>query len=323
MKRYQKVCVVFTALMFSVSYPTSAYGVSKSQKVTDAFESYLERVNTTYDAEMTSAVSTYEPQIKVSQNKLLAAQSQFLNVNQVTILKTTSYSSNPPVAIDAVNCPTTRPDCKSVMKSNEFIAGEITNIYNFVGGVEAFTKSSFIQMNTGMLQTLDSQIKDGLIKLNNPSGYTDAVTTIRFETSNFESLNKQYQSAKYSITSKRDTGLLVESALLAAQRAAKSPSNYDKAFVAALKFEQNRVKLNELASTPWRYINSYKALSSALSVTRFSDQADTVADNYSYSRALSINSSCGTTFTNDSSFKSLFGLIATIYKQATKVTIKL
>ena len=323
MRRYQKFISAITAVLLLSTYTNVAYGASKSQKVTSAFENYLDSVNFTYDAEMTSAASTYEPRITVSQNKLLAAQSQFLNVNQVTILKTTSYSSNPPIAIDAVNCPTTRPDCKSVMKSNEFIAGEITNIYNFVGGVEAFTKSSSIQMNTGMLQTLDSQIKDGLIKLNNPSGYTDAVTTIRFETSNFESLNKQYQSAKYSITSKRDNGLLVESALLAAQRAAKSPSSYDKAFVAALKFEQNRVKLNELASTPWRYINSYKALSSALSVTRLSDQADIVAENYSYSRALGINSSCGTTFTNDSSFKSLFALIATIYKQATKVTIKL
>ena len=95
------------------------------------------------------------------------------------------------------------------------------------------------------------------------------------------------------------------------------------AFVVALKFEQNRLKLNELASTPWKYINSYKALSSAISVTRLSDKADIVGENYSYSRALGINSSCGTAFTGENDFKSIFNLVASVYKQATKVSLKI
>jgi hypothetical protein len=307
MKRYQKICVVFTALMLLVSYSTSAYGASKSQKVTDAFESYLERVNIIYDAEILSAGNLYQPQIKSAQTKISDAKLKFLSSSQVKVVKlgdNRNYWGN-------FDCPATRPACIDVDKGPKFQVGEVTTI------------KSLIADKTEYLEEIEIILNLGLIEIINLSTYQEASKTIRSETLNLNSLNLQYKSSQNSITSKRDTGLNVEIALLAAQRAAKSPSNYDKAFVAALKFEQNRVKLNELASTPWRYINSYKALSSALSVTRFSDQADTIADNYSYSRALSINSSCGTTFTNDSSFKSLFGLIATIYKQATKVTIKL
>jgi len=307
MKRYQKICVVFTALILSVFYSTSAYGASKSQKVTDAFESYLERVNTIYDAEILSAGNLYQPQIKSAQTKISDAKLKFLSSSQVKVVKlgdNRNYWGN-------FDCPATRPACIDVDKGPKFQVGEVTTI------------KSLIADKTEYLEEIEIILNLGLIEIINLSTYQEASKTIRSETLNLNSLNLQYKSSQNSITSKRDAGLSVEIALLAAQRAAKSPSSYDKAFVAALKFEQNRIKLNELASTPWRYINSYKALSSALSVTRFSDQADTVADNYSYSRALSINSSCGTTFTNDSSFKSLFGLIATIYKQATKVTIKL
>ena len=307
MKRYQKVCVVLTALMLSVSCTTSAYGASKSQLVTSAFENFLDGVSSTYDAEMLSAANLYQPQIKSTQTKISDAKVRFLASNQVKVLKlgdNRNYWGN-------FDCPTTRPACIDVDKGPRFQVGEVTTI------------KSLIADKTEYLEEIDIILNLGLIEITNLSTYQEASKTIRSETLNLNSLNLQYKSSQNSITSKRDTGLNVEIALLAAERAAKSPSSYDKAFVAALKFEQNRIKLNELASTPWKYINSYKALSSALSVSRLSDQADIVAENYSYSRALGINSSCGTTFTNDSSFKSLFALIATIYKQATNVSIKL
>jgi hypothetical protein len=307
MKRHKKFYIVLTALVLLVPYSTSAYGASKSQKVSDAFESYLESVDTTYDAEMLSAANLYQPRINSAQTKISDAKLKFLSSNQVRVVKlgdNRNYWGN-------FDCPTTRPACIDVDKGPRFQVGEVTTIKNLIAD------------KTEYLEEIDIILNLGLIEITNLSTYQEASKTIRSETLNLNSLNLQYKSSQNSITSKRDNGLNVEIALLAAQRAAKSPSSYDKAFVAALKFEQNRVKLNELASTPWRYINSYKALSSAVSVTRLSDQADIVAENYSYSRALGINSSCGTTFTNDSSFKSLFDLIATIYKQATKVTIKL
>lgn len=307
MRRYQKFITLITAVLLLSSYTNVAYSASKSQKVTSAFENYLDSVNSTYDAEMTSAANLYQPQIKNTQTKISDAKVRFLASNQVKVLKlgdNRNYWGN-------FDCPATRPACIDVDKGPRFQVGEVTTI------------KSLIADKTEYLEEIDIILNLGLIEITNLSTYQEASKTIRSETLNLNSLNQQYKNSQNSITSKRDNGLNVEIALLAAERAAKSPSSYDKAFVAALKFEQNRVKLNELASTPWRYINSYKALSSALSVTRLSDQADTVAENYSYSRALSINSSCGRTFTNDSSFKSLFGLIATIYKQATKVTIKL
>ena len=307
MKRHKKFYIVLTALVLLVPYSTSAYGASKSQKVSDAFESYLESVDTTYDAEMLSAANLYQPRINSAQTKISDAKLKFLSSNQVRVVKlgdNRNYWGN-------FDCPTARPACIDVDKGPRFQVGEVTTI------------KSLIADKTEYLEEIDIILNLGLIEMTNLSTYQEASKTIRSETLNQNSLNLQYKSSQNSITSKRDNGLNVEIALLAAQRAAKSPSSYDKAFVAALKFEQNRVKLNELASTPWRYINSYKALSSAVSVTRLSDQADIVAENYAYSRALGINSSCGTTFTNDSSFKSLFALIATIYKQATKVTIKL
>lgn len=307
MRRYQKFITLITAVLLLSSYTNVAYGASKSQKVTSAFENYLDSVNSTYDAEMTSAANLYQPQIKSTQTKISDAKVRFLASNQVKVIKlgdNRNYWGN-------FDCPATRPACIDVDKGPRFQVGEVTTI------------KSLIADKTEYLEEIDIILNLGLIEITNLSTYQEASKTIRSETLNLNSLNQQYKNSQNSITSKRDTGLNVEIALLAAERASKNPSSYDKAFVAALKFEQNRVKLNELASTPWRYINSYKALSSALSVTRLSDQADTVAENYSYSRALSINSSCGTTFTNDSYFKALFSLIATIYKQATKVTIKL
>jgi len=316
--------ILFSLILILNVIPISDVVAStKSSLVITAFANYLDSVNSGYSSGLSNAASTYEPQIKASQNKLIAAQAQFLNVNQVTILKTTSYSSSPPIVIDAVNCPTTHADCKSVVKSKEFISGEISTIYEFVGGVEAFTKNSFIQMNTGILQIIDSQIKDNLIKLNNPSGYNEAIATIRFETSNLDSLNKQYENVKNSLAFKRDTGLMVEPSILAAERAAKNSSNFDKAFVAALKFEQNRIRLNEIARAPWTYINSLKSLNSAIKVTRLSENADSVADNYSFINANKINTSCGTVFTSENEFKETFTQIAVIYKQATKTSIKL
>ena len=307
MKQYQKFISIVTVAFLLSFYSNVAYGASKLQQVTKAFENYLDSVNSTYDAEMASSTNLYQPQINNTQTKISDAKLRFLSANQVKVVKqgdSRNYWGN-------FDCSKTRPDCIYVDKGPLFQIGELITI------------KSLIADKTEYLDEMDIIINLGLVEFVNLSTYQEASKTIRSETLKLNSLNQQYKSSQYSITSKRDNGLNVEIALLAAQRAAKSPSSYDKAFVAALKFEHNRVKLNELASTPWRYINNYKALSSAISVTRLSDQADTVAENYSYSRALSINSSCGTTFTNESYFKALFSLIATIYKQATKVTIKL
>jgi hypothetical protein len=307
MKKKQKLSLGLTILVVLASFSNSAYGATKSQKVTSAFENYLSDLNSTYDTEMLNASNLYQPQIKSAQSKISDAKLRFLSSNQIKVLKlgdNRNYWGN-------FDCPASRTACIDVDKGPKFQVGEITTI------------KSLIADKTEYLDEIDIILGLGLIEITNLPTYQEASKTIRSETANLNSLTKQYQGAQNAITVKRDTGLTVETALLAAERAGKNPSNYDKAFVVALKFEQNRIKLNNLASTPWKYINNYKALSSAISITRLSDQADIVSSNYSYSRASNINSSCGTAFTGESDFKSFFNLVSTIYKAATKVTLKL
>ena len=308
MKRYQKVCVVFAVLMLSGSCSTSAYGASKSQKVIDAFENYSESVDSTYYAELLSASNVYQPQIDLSNKKIKDAKLRFLASNQVKVLKlgdNRNYWGN-------FDCPTTRPSCIYVDKGPLFQVGEVTNIKSLIADKNEY------------LDEIDIILGLGLIEIINLPTYQEASKTIRSETINLNTITQQYKGVQNTISQKKyTTEIAAEMGLLAAQRAAKSPSNYDKAFVVALKFEQNRLKLNELASTNWKYINNYKALSSAISVTRISNQADSVSENYSYSRAVSINSSCGSAFTGESGFKSSFNLVASVYKMATKVSIKL
>ena len=308
MKRYQKVCVVFAVLMLSGSCSTSAYGASKSQKVIDAFENYSESVDSTYYAELLSASNVYQPQIDLSNKKIKDAKLRFLASNQVKVLKlgdNRNYWGN-------FDCPTTRPSCIYVDKGPLFQVGEVTNIKSLIADKNEY------------LDEIDIILGLGLIEIINLPTYQEASKTIRSETINLNTITQQYKGVQNTISLKKyTTEIAAEMGLLAAQRAAKSPSNYDKAFVVALKFEQNRLKLNELASTNWKYINNYKALSSTISVTRISNQADSVSENYSYSRAVSINSSCGSAFTGESGFKSSFNLVASVYKMATKVSIKL
>jgi hypothetical protein len=284
-----------------------AYGATKAQVVKAAFENYIEEVNSTFNTDMMNAANQYQPQITSTENRLKEAKSKFLTSNQIKVLKlgdNRNYWGN-------FDCPTSRPACIDVDKGPKFQVGEVTTIKSIIAD-----KSEY-------LEEIEIILGLGLIELSSPSTYQEASRTIRTENARLIALNEQYKNVKNLITYQRDTGLEVEIAFLAAERASKTPSNFDKAFVVALKFEQNRIKLNDLASTPWRYLQNYKALSSAIRVTRLSDQADAVAERYTFSRASSINSSCGTAFTGDSNFKTTFKTIANVYKKATRSTIKL
>ena len=243
MKRYQKVCVVFAVLMLSGSCSTSAYGASKSQKVIDAFENYSESVDSTYYAELLSASNVYQPQIDLVNKKIKDAKLRFLASNQVKVLKlgdNRNYWGN-------FDCPTTRPSCIYVDKGPLFQVGEVTNIKSLIADKNEY------------LDEIDIILGLGLIEIINLPTYQEASKTIRSETINLNTITQQYKGVQNTISLKKyTTEIAAEMGLLAAQRAAKSPSNYDKAFVVALKFEQNRLKLNELASTNWKYINNYK-----------------------------------------------------------------
>ena len=103
---------------------------------------------------------------------------------------------------------------------------------------------------------------------------------------------------------------VIATAILSAKRAKANSSAFDKAFVTSLKFEYNAKRLDELASAPWTYITSLKALNNA------------VSSHYSYSAAGNINAIYGNLFLNEAGYKSNLNLIAGIYKSATGVTLK-
>jgi hypothetical protein len=270
---------------------------------------------------MADAKVQFEPKIAAAQNQLLAGQLQFSQSNQVTILKTTTRTAATTISIDAVNCPTTRPDCKdTIYKSNEFKAGEIANIYGLIGGDGAFSSSSYAQMNLGMLQTIDQQVKDGLISLNNAIAYNNAVSTIRTQYQNVISLSQQYALAKSSATSAlekvRDMKPMIDAAIVSAKRAGKNNSIFEKAFVTSFKFEYNAKRLDQLARAPWTYISNLKELRNAVSVTNQSELADSISNRYSFKAANSINATYRNLFLAEQDYREGFQLVALLYKNA-------
>jgi hypothetical protein len=184
-------------------------------------------------------------------------------------------------------------------------------------------------MNSGMLQTIDLQVKDGLIRLNNPTAYSDVVSTIRVQYQATLSLSSEYLTAKNDAEKARQDVQSMEetisSAILAAKRAGKDSSSFEKAFVTAVKFEYNAKRLDELARAPWTYISSLKALKDAISVTKQSELADSISSRYSYKAALNFNSTYGNLFLSEQEFKDAFKLVASIYGDAVgkQITLKM
>jgi hypothetical protein len=324
----RKIGVTLLLTAFALAGTSPANSANKSAVLVKAFQKYLSDGESTYVKAMADAKSTYEPQIAAAQAKLSSAITQFGLVNQVTILKTTSHSPSTPIGIDAVNCPATRTDCKDpVYKSNEFKAGEISTIYSFTGGDSGFSSPSWAQMNLGLLQTVDLQVKDGLISLNNASAYNSTVSTIRTQYQNVLSLNQQYASAQSQATMAREAVQSMQptiaSAILSAKRAGSNNATFDKAFVTSFKFEYNAKRLDELARSPWTYISSLKELRDAVSVTKQSILADSVSAKYSSTAAAKINATYGNLFLNEQEFRDAFSLVSDIYRSAIGTTLNL
>ena len=322
--RKLSLVVLTAALVVTSAVPANA--VSKTAELTKAFQKYLTQGEVNYAKSIADARALYEPQIASAQTKLLTAQVQFTQSNQVTILKTTTHSPSGAIGIDAVNCPETRSDCKDpVYKSNEFKAGEIATIYNLIGGDAAFSASSYAQMNLGILQTVDLEVKDGLISLNNSIGYNAAVSTMRSQSQTIQSLSQQFTSAKIqaeiNLQEIHEMASTINSAIVSAKRAALNVSMFDKAFVTSFKFEYNAKRLDELARAPWTYISSLKALRDAVSVTNQSELADSISNRYSYTSANKLNSTYGNLFLVEQSYRNGFQIISSIYKSVTGATL--
>jgi len=322
----RKLGVGLLAFALAISFSVPANAANKNAVLTKAFQKYLSDGEAVYSKAMADAKATYEPQISTALSKLQNAQSQFAQVNQVTVLKTTGHSSTAPIGIDAINCPTTHSNCKDPnYKSNEFTAGEVASTYSLVGGDSAFSNSSAAQMNFNMLQIVDLQVKGGLISLNNSAAYNNVVSLITTQYQNVLSLSQQYSSAQSAAASDRqdvqNMESAIKSAVLSAKRAAVNSSTFEKAFLVSFKFEYNADRLGRLARAPWTYISSLKALQDAVSVTKQSTLADSISANYSYNSASKFNSTYGNLFLSEQDYKEAFQVISAIYKSATGISL--
>jgi len=324
----RKPTVLLLVLGLSLSLSSPVQAADKTTILTKAFQKYLTDGEAAYSQAMSSAKSQFEPQIADTQSKLATALMQFKNVNQATVL-----NSPPPDNtelrnyIGVLKCPA-NSDCKMPgTPTGGYSVGAVTTIMDFVGGDQAFTNSSAAQMNMGLLQTVDLGVSKGLFKLSNPTEYNNVANTLRLQYQNLVTLSQQYSSAQSTASVDRadiqNMQPVITSAILSAKRAKSNSTTFDKAFVTSFKFEYNAKRLNDLASEPWTYITSLKALNNAVSVTKSSMQADAVSSHYSYSAAGNINAIYGNLFLNETEFKNNFKVISSLYKSATGVTLSI
>lgn len=134
-----------------------------------------------------------------------------------------------------------------------------------------------------------------------------------------EELTELYELEKEVLLAQQQAAKV---ALLAAKRAAKDAANFDSAFVTAYKFEYNRQMVNEIADAAWTGEWTYRSINSILKVNRLAVTGDSIADQYSRSAAQAFNSTVGTAFTNEPSFRATLKIVTATYKQATKTTLK-
>jgi hypothetical protein len=187
---------------------------------------------------------------------------------------------------------------------------------------ELTTIKDAVAENIPSIDEIELIVSLGLIELQTPTDYRRATATIKSETLAIDTLNKNYASTRLALESAYENAMVVEPAILALKRASKNPKDFEKAFITALKFEYNVQGLDELANLPFRYINSLKALDSAVKVTKLSQEADSIASNYTMAAAMKINKICGSTFTSDAKFKTMFSQVASLYQQFVGKKIK-
>lgn len=309
---------------------------SDASAINAIYESSAQSAKSIYDKEILAAKNLYEPQVNSSTQIIKDAKAKLLTVNQVKVLK----QGNDRNKWGYLNCPTTRLDCKSVDKGELFMIGEVTSLKSIVGD------------NIDYLKEIQSMVDDGLIELLNSTEFLKTANLIRTEPDKLKSAISQWDATntaasikqnkaieearttagiplsklmqKYELDKMTHEGQITagNSAIKAAKRASKNSSVFDKAFVAAYKFEYNYRWLDDVANLPFSSLNSLRSVLSQYAIIELADQAAGVDASYSYSSAEKVNKSVGKVFTSDEEFQKGAKLVAAQYKKLTKVIIK-
>jgi hypothetical protein len=304
--------------------------------ISATYANSVSAAKSTFDKEMLAAKSLYEPQINASNQIIKDAKAKLLTVNQVRVLKQGTERGK----WGYLNCPTTRLDCKYVDKGELFVIGEVTTLKSFAGD------------NVDYLAEIKTMVDQGLIELLNSVEYLKASNLILLEPTKIKSLTAQWDSANTLATIKQTKALdearstasiplselmqkyeldklVLENqitagniAIRAAKRASKNPSVFDKAFVAAYKFEYNVKGLDDIANLSFSSLNTLRSLLSQYAIIELADKAAGIDSAYNFAAAEKINKSVGNVFTSDEEFQEPAKLVAAQYKKMTKVTLK-
>lgn len=195
---------------------------------------------------------------------------------------------------------------------------------------------------------LQSVLDDGYMAPVNQVEFDSTRLTIKSETANIDSLNVMYSKARVDLTAKYDASVALiksstdkaladedirfqalvddlqakadqtQSFVLASERAAANYKTFDKAFTTALQFEYNQAQLGEIANLPWAVFTTNRNLSSIMKVVALSDLANSIADNYTYAKAVKLNAAVSTTFTKAPVFSSSLKTAKTYYAKLIK-----
>jgi len=81
-----KLSFLVAGLAISISAPIPAQAASKATILTKAFQKYLTDGEVNYSKAMDLAKNLFEPKIAAAESKIVAARTQFRNVNQATVI---------------------------------------------------------------------------------------------------------------------------------------------------------------------------------------------------------------------------------------------
>ncbi|CAN1490715.1 hypothetical protein MCEMRE217_00239 [Candidatus Nanopelagicaceae bacterium] len=294
-----------------------------------------------YQQELNAASALYNPLIAASTKAIADARVSLLANRGVKVLAlgtNRNYWGNlkcpPPVAGGDYPAGFDFKSCNGVDKGPQFTVGQQTYLVDEIA------------VNNPVLDEIDLMISLGLIELLQPVAFKAASATLHSEPVTLASNTSKYTTAQQTAIQKRDRNIASakairdgqvktldseyqdakeaieaqiaasENALLAAKRASKDSSNFDKAFTVAYQFEYNRSQLNALADMPWKYVATYRQLTSLVKVTQLADKADAIASRYSYAAAASLNSSVGSVFTSEVSFRSELKFAQSVFTKA-------
>jgi hypothetical protein len=304
--------------------------------ISATYANSVSAAKSTFDKEILAAKSLYEPQIDASNQIIKDAKAKILTVNQVRVLKQGTERGK----WGYLNCPTTRLDCKYVDKGELFVIGEVTTLKSYAGD------------NVDYLAEIKTMVDQGLIELLNSVEYLKASNLIQLEPIKIKSLTAQWDSTNTLATSKQSKALdearstasiplselmqkyesdklVLENqiaagniAIRAAKRATKNPNIFDKAFVAAYKFDYNAKGLDDVANLSFSSLNTLRSFLSQFAIIELADKAAGVDASYSYLAAEKINKSVGNVFTSDEEFQTPGKLVASQYRKLTKISLK-